>query len=122
MDVFSSGDMFASNNYNANPFEEPGYYNSGATQNYGPGSTPDIIYSYAADVNKQYPVYSDNRPPIQPSSSVSPSAPYAQRYSNPFKDTLTVAPPGPAPVDRESVAASSIDSFYGANSTAGMAM
>ncbi len=154
MDVFANREVFA-NNYSSThgvtplptQYTSPGnyfntdapqqivqnnqsnqsqYYDANISHKYGPGSTPDIIYTYAADVDRQYPVYpedsgasstqvSSGRP--SPSQHPSTSSPQ-QRYSNPFKDNVTgLAVPPTEPVDRVSVSASSIDSFYGANST-----
>ncbi|KAF9028454.1 hypothetical protein BDZ89DRAFT_1133602 [Hymenopellis radicata] len=160
MDVFANREVFA-NNYSSThgapapmQYTSPGnyfntdapqqfvqnnhsnqsqYYDTNISHNYGPESTPDIIYTYAADVDRQYPVFpedggasstqlSSGRP--SPSQHPSPSPSPQQRYSNPFKDNVTgLAVPPAEPVDRVSVSASSIDSFYGANSTtAGVAL
>ncbi|KAK0490790.1 hypothetical protein IW261DRAFT_40625 [Armillaria novae-zelandiae] len=77
MDVFSNREVFSdnhaetSNYYNSQSSHDGHYYGAetnmsrapfygvDGTQNYPLGSAPDIILTYAKDVDRQYPVYED---------------------------------------------------------------
>ncbi|KAK0206326.1 hypothetical protein DFS33DRAFT_1313933 [Desarmillaria ectypa] len=85
MDVFSNREVFSDNHaetgnyYNSQSSHDGHYYGAetnttrgpfygiDGTQNYPLGSAPDIILTYAKDVDRQYPVYEDE--PRRASSS-----------------------------------------------------
>lgn len=114
MDVFSNREVFSDNHvemgnyYNSQSSHDGHYYGAetnmprgpfygvDGTQNYPLGSAPDIILTYAKDVDRQYPVYEDE-PRRASSSSPTPRPSTGSGRPSPTLGRRSPTPGRPAP-------------------------
>ncbi|PBL02308.1 hypothetical protein ARMGADRAFT_1158866 [Armillaria gallica] len=123
MDVFSNREVFSDNHvemgnyYNSQSSHDGHYYGAetnmprgpfygvDGTQNYPLGSAPDIILTYAKDVDRQYPVYEDeprrassSSPTPRPSTGSGRPSPTSKRTSfNSGRPSPTLGRRSPTP-------------------------
>ncbi|KAG7449005.1 uncharacterized protein BT62DRAFT_1073542 [Guyanagaster necrorhizus] len=114
MDVFSNREVFSDNHaevgnyYNSQSSHDGHYYGAetsmtrgpfygiDGTQNYPLGSAPDIILTYAKDVDRQYPVYEDDHRRASTSSSPPrPSTNSGRPSPTPGRTSLNSGRPSP---------------------------
>ncbi|KAK0453403.1 hypothetical protein EV421DRAFT_678596 [Armillaria borealis] len=114
MDVFSNREVFSDNHaemgnyYNSQSSHDGHYYGAetnmsrgpfygvDGTQNYPLGSAPDIILTYAKDVDRQYPVYEDEpRRASSSSPTPRPSTGSGRPSSSPGRTSFNSGRPSP---------------------------